>query len=402
MKVLNDPFLELLKMKHTKTFPNKYFNVSKMRKVGVLFLLLVCCQINSFGTNEQNPNFKIDGTVNVDSGIIDLHFYSDYISGETSKITAEIKNGKFSISGYISESQGVFITIDDNYLSSDFVIDEGLQTISINIDLSREVPVVKNKTMLEEYPNYIDFHKEIDAKNKSFDQKTDSLYQLYDGDLPDSIKLMLSEEQQALYIAGDSTLLKYTEKNPNSKIAFWRFIRLLGWGYEPIFDSVYNAFSETLRNGYAGNVLNGKLQNSRQLSVGQLFPLFNCQNANNENLSSDVFLKNKFTLVDFWYSKCGPCRTQFSSLRNLYQQYSGSGFEIVGISVDRIKDQKEWEDVIVKEKLVWKQYWDKDGTESRRLSINAFPTNFLIDSTGKIIDKNISMEALGELLNSSL
>jgi len=386
MKVLNDSFLEL----------------SKMRKLVVLFLLLVCCQINSFGTNEQSPNFKIDGTVNVDSGIIELHFYSDYISGEESKITAEIRNGKFSISGYISESQGVFITIDDNYLSSDFIIDEGLQTISINIDLSREMPVVENKTMLEEYPNYIAFHKEIDAKNKSFDQKTDSLYQLYDGDLPDSIKLMLSEEQQALYIAGDSTLLQYAEKNPNSKIAFWRFIRLLGWGYEPIFDSIYNAFSETLKNGYAGNFLNRKIQDSRQLSVGQLFPLFNCQNASNENLSSDVFLKNKFTLIDFWYSKCGPCRAQFNGLRNLYQQYSGSGFEIVGISVDRIKDQKEWEDVIVKEKLVWKQYWDKDGTESRRLSINAFPTNFLIDSTGKIIDKNISMEALGELLNSSL
>ena len=60
------------------------------------------------------------------------------------------------------------------------------------------------------------------------------------------------------------------------------------------------------------------------------------------------------------------------------------------------------ESLIAKEKLVCKQYWDKDGTESQRYYINAFPTNFLIDSSGKIIEKNISMEALNELLKSTL
>lgn len=371
-----------------------------MKKCNILFFLLFGCIINSFGQNEQPINFEIEGTINVDSGEIHLNFYSDYIPNETKKIVAEIRNKKFSFSGYIQESQGVFIALDDRYLSSDFVIDKGVQTISINIDSGREVPMIKNKTMLEEYPEYIAFHKEINAKRDLFAQKMDSLYKHYKNDLPTSIMLSLKEEQKAMYIASDSTLLKYAESNPNSKIAFWSLVRLFNWGYEPIFDSVYNAFSGTLKNGYAGKVLNDKLQNSRQLSVGQLFPIFNCQNRNEEDLSSHIFLENKFTLVDFWFSSCVPCRAQFSSLRDLYKEYSGSGFEIVGISVDRTKDKKEWEDVIVKEKLIWKQYWDKDGTESQRFSIKAFPTNFLIDNTGKIIEKNISMEALGEFLSS--
>lgn len=372
-----------------------------MRKRIVLFLLMLSCLINLVEVNAQNSNFTIDGTINVDSGKIDLLFYTEYVPEGIDIITAEIKNKKFFISGYIPESQGVFIILEDKYMSSDFIINKGLQTISINVDLPREVPVVENKTMLEDYPNYKAFIKEIDSKDKSLDQKRDSLNQLYDGDVPDSILIMLSEEQKALYNASDSTLLNYAVKNPNSEIAFWKLIKLMSWGYEPIFNSIYNAFSETLRNGYAGNVLNSKLQNSRQLSVGQVFPLFNCQNASGVNLSSDVFLKNKFTLVDFWYSKCGPCRAQFGRMRDLYQKYSDSGFEIVGISVDRIKDKKEWEDVIVEEKLVWKQYWDKNGTEAHKFSIHAFPTTFLLDNTGKIIDKNISMEALGEFLNSS-
>jgi peroxiredoxin len=371
-----------------------------MKKYTTLFLILYCCLINSFEITGQNSNFKIEGTINVDSGKIYLNFNSDYIPNETNEIVAEIKNKRFSFSGYIPESQGVFIALENSYMSSNFVIDKGEQAIFIDIDSVRKVPEVKNKTMLEEYPSYITFYKEINAKKDLFNQKRDSLYKLHNYDLPGSIRLILDEEQKAIYNASDSALLKYTEVNPNSKIAFWNLVSLMSWGYEPIFDSIYNNFSDELKRGYAGKILGENIQNSKQLSVGHMFPSFDCQNRNEENFSSLIFYKNKFTLVDFWFSKCGPCLVQFSRMRDLYEQYSNSGFEIIGISVDQIRDKQEWEDVIVKEKLVWKQYWDKDGKESQRFSINAFPTNFLIDSTGKIKDKNISMEALSEFFSS--
>ena len=89
-------------------------------------------------------------------------------------------------------------------------------------------------------------------------------------------------------------------------------------------------------------------------------------------------------------------------MKNLYTQFGNKGFEIVGISVDRETDKKKWEDIIINEKLSWQHYWDMNGKEAKRLSINAFPMNFLIDSTGKIIAKNISLEALDELLSKSL
>jgi hypothetical protein len=54
------------------------------------------------------------------------------------------------------------------------------------------------------------------------------------------------------------------------------------------------------------------------------------------------------------------------------------------------------------DKLIWQQYWDMNGKNTKSLSINAFPTNFLIDNGGKIIAKNISMEKLEELLSESL
>ena len=212
----------------------------------------------------------------------------------------------------------------------------------------------------------------------------------------------MSKELDILYKEQYKLLLNYTKKNSDSEIAFWKLVRLMGWGYEPIFDTIYNSFSDELKNGYAGTVLNKKLEAGKILSVGKQFPPMQCMNRNNEELSPAVFTNKKLILVDFWYSGCGPCRAQFTSLKNLYNQFSSKGFEIVGISVDRATDKKKWEDVIINDKLIWQQYWDIDGKDARRLSINAYPTNFLIDNTGKIIAKNISMGELEAVLNKGL
>jgi len=373
-----------------------------MKKWCVVFILSFLAIANSFGQYDQKFNFKIDGTINADTGTVSLRFYSDYIPNNVEELVGKVKNRKFSISGNIPEPQSVFIVLGDDYKSSDFIIEKGLQTISINTDSTEKVPVVSNSTMVNEYPFYSVFFKQYSIKRNICDQKYDSLYKLNNNHFPEAIKFSRSKELDILYKEHDKLLLTYSEKNPNSEIAFWKLIRLMSWGYEPIFDSIYNSFSDKLKNGYAGMVLNKKLQEGKVLSVGKQFPSLQCINSNNEKFSSAVFTNRKLILVDFWFSRCVPCRAQFSSLKNLYNQFSSKGFEIVGISVDKATEKKNWEETIVNEKLIWQQYWDINGKDADRLSINMFPTNFLIDNTGKIIAKNISLGELEEVLSRSL
>jgi peroxiredoxin len=372
-----------------------------MKKHLIFSLSLFLSIVSLTAQNKQASNFRIDGTINVDSGKVSLCFHSDYLPNKIEKLVAQVKDKKFSISGYIPEAQGVFLVFG-NRCTPDFVIEKGLQTISINIDSFQTVPKVNNKTMQEEYPKKVIFSQKTIAKSNFIFQKYDSLLKHYNYQLPKDISNIVIKERDAMYRESDSTLLAYTQKNPNSKIAFWNLISLMSWGYEPIFDSIYNSFSNTLREGYAGKVLGEKLKIGKQLSVGQPFPIIDCQNKNNEKLASAFFLRNKYTLIDFWYSACAPCRRQFPNMRDLYKQYGNNGFEIVGISVDKTTRKQNWEKVIADEKLVWQQYWDKNGTETNRLSILSFPTNFLIDNKGKIISKNMSMEELEEFLREKL
>jgi thiol-disulfide isomerase/thioredoxin len=372
-----------------------------MKKWCVVFLMSLLATANSFGQKDQQFNFKIDGTINADTGTVTLHYFSDYIPKNDSDIVVKVKNGKFSISGYLPEPQSVEIIFGDNYLTSDFIIEKGLQTISINTDTERQVPEVSNRIMQNEYPPYIAFFQQHTIKRNICDQKYDSIYKLNNYTLPEEIRFSMSKELDILYKEHDKLLLTYSEKNPNSEIAFWTLARLMIFGYEPIFDSIYNSFSDQLKNGYAGRVLNTKLMEGKLLTVGKNFPLMSCADIKSKPFTIDLFKDSRFTLVDFWYSGCGPCRAQFNSLKNLYNQFSKKGFEIVGISVDRATDKKKWEDIIINEKLIWQQYWDIDGKDAHRLSINAFPTNFLIDHTGKIIAKNISLGELEEVLSRS-
>jgi len=373
-----------------------------MKKYCILFLMSFFMISNSFGKNDKQFYFKIDGKINADTGKVSLRFYSDYTPNKVVELVTKVKNNKFSISGYISEPQGVYVSFENHYTSSNFIIEKGVQTISINTDSTHKIPAIVNKTMMNEYPRYTAFFKQHNKKSSIFSQKYDSIYKLNHYQLPKAIKLIADKEGDILYEEGNHLLLRYSENNPDSEIAFWNLIQRMIFGYEPIFDSIYNSFSSELKNGYAGRILNTKLENGKQLSVGKLFPPFQCVNRTNEQFSSAIFSTSKLTLVDFWYSGCGPCRAQFNRLKELYNQFSTKGFEIVGISVDRDSDKKKWEDIIVNDKLIWQQYWDMNGKYSQKLSIIAIPTNFLIDNTGKIIAKNISLEALNELLSRSL
>lgn len=354
------------------------------------------------GQTDKEYYFKIDGSINADTGTVALRFFSEYTPNKTEELVASVKNHKFSISGYLPEPQGVYVFFENRYMSSDFIIEKGIQTISINTDSTRKIPAVLNNIMTNEYPSYAAFFKHQDIKKIIFYQKQDSLEKIYNYDLPKAIRLNLKKQDDQLYEEGNQLLLRYSEKNPGSKIAFWTLIRKMIFGYEPIFDSIFTAFSGELKNGFAGRILIHKLENGKQLSVGKMFPPLPCVNRTNENFSSAIFLKSKLTLVDFWYSGCGPCRAQFNRLKDLYNQFGNKGFEIVGISVDRDTDKKKWEDIIIKEKLIWRQYWDRNGKYSQKLSIYALPSNFLIDCTGKITAKNISLESLDELLSKSL
>ena len=90
--------------------------------------------------------------------------------------------------------------------------------------------------------------------------------------------------------------------------------------------------------------------------------------------------KNKYILLDFWASWCGPCMMEVPHLKAAYDKYHKKGFEIYAVSLDQKKEN--WEKAIKDKKMNWLhvsnvKYWD---TPSRNdYAVNSIPANFLID-----------------------
>jgi len=107
---------------------------------------------------------------------------------------------------------------------------------------------------------------------------------------------------------------------------------------------------------------------------------------------------SKFTLINYWFSRCKPCIEKIPQLKKLDSLYSAKSLTLINISVDSEKYLYLWKKRINDYKLNWDQYLDLNGIQASKESINYFPTNFLLDHQGKIIRKNIALEELERIL----
>jgi peroxiredoxin len=372
-------------------------------------IIITLLYVLSFGLNSLSQpktyNFTIDGTSNIKKGTIILELAADssLYPRNLRNIKADVVNGKFEIKGNIPHPLAYRVSYRGrSYISGLFLIDEGHQKLWIDTLLNKKVPQISNKIMSHDYRNYLNHFQELTQQYDALNIKWDSIKTQTNNNIPKDLSFNLNQELKKLYRLTDSTLLTYVIKNPDSYYALWRLAELHQFGFESIFFTIFHSFNKTIQNSLTGKNLYQNLLKGNELTIGKIMPKFKALTQQNDTLSSNFYQNYKYTLVDFWYSNCGPCIAQFKELNEIYTQYQQQNFQIIGISTDRQKEKSKWIAAINKYKLLWPQYWDIDGKESSMYSIQAFPTNLLIDSTGKIIAKNIKPSELYIFLNKSL
>ena len=121
---------------------------------------------------------------------------------------------------------------------------------------------------------------------------------------------------------------------------------------------------------------------------------------------SDYVPKNKYTLVDFWASWCGPCRAEMHNVVQAYTEFHDKGLEVVGVSLD--KDHDAWVQGVSELKMPWPQMSDLNGWECAgavTYNIRSIPANILINQQGIIIAKDLRgvelLDKMAELMNNT-
>lgn len=87
-------------------------------------------------------------------------------------------------------------------------------------------------------------------------------------------------------------------------------------------------------------------------------------------------------LINFWATWCGPCKLEMPHLNRLYDKYSASGFQLLGVNVD--EDPAAAATAAERLGLRFPVLSDADKTVSRLYALSAMPWTVLVDRDGRL------------------
>lgn len=127
-------------------------------------------------------------------------------------------------------------------------------------------------------------------------------------------------------------------------------------------------------------------------SNAQKFPGFEGKDLDgNEVKSSELFAGNAVTVVNFWFTTCGPCVGELSELDALNKELEGKGGALIGVNSFTLDGNEneiaEAKDVLSKNGAAYQNVYFASDSEAGKFTMNiyAYPTTYVVDRNGNLV-----------------
>lgn len=351
---------------------------------------------------QQRGEYEVLGTVEgLEDG--DTLYLSDDLITRKQIDTLIVKDHKFSLKG-TTDSSKLFIvySADDRKMSVPFFIEPGTITVNLSnihpcevsgTEMNEELQEV-NDTLVH-YTNRLNalstqMHSAGSTSKDTYQQGAKQMEELFnrayhflcttaerniDNDLG---YLIIFKYGNGLPLIDNTEMLKLMERLPADKREKMQHEIEMLYEEQTAMESVLSE----------GEELNDMVLPDRD--------------GNNVSVLSEV-KKHRVTIIDFWASWCAPCMRLAPELVEIWQEYKDKGLGILGISLDT--DRKSWLNAIESKGMSWQHVSDLAGWDSKAASeygVSAIPATALVDSKGKILLVNGSIDQISELIAEEL
>ncbi len=148
----------------------------------------------------------------------------------------------------------------------------------------------------------------------------------------------------------------------------------------------------------------------------QPFPSFTGKDLDGNAVDSELFSGNSVTVVNFWFTTCGPCVGELAELDALNKELAQKGGELIGINVFTMDggetDISEAKAVLEKKGATYRNIYFASDSEAGKFTdgIYAYPTTYVVDRNGNIVGEPIvgaitsqkQLEALRQLIDETI
>ena len=140
------------------------------------------------------------------------------------------------------------------------------------------------------------------------------------------------------------------------------------------------------------------------------FPSFTGKDLDGNDIKSDdIFSANAVTVVNFWFTTCGPCVGELSELDALNKELAEKGGKLIGVNSFTLDGNQtaisEAKEVLAKKGASYQNVYFDSDSEAGKFTTNifAYPTTYVVDRNGNIVGDPIvgaiTEKKQGETLN---
>lgn len=360
-----------------------------MLPVLVMMLLLAACKDRAGST----AGFVLDGTV---SGMPDSTWLMlKYALPGTPPDSALVINGRFRFTGMVSDSSGAVQAIVCTHDMEDYKflwLENSQITFAGVMGNLRSAEVSGSVTQRDAntlHASVSPVTREADSLRSVWYRMPGSAAREASG-LEDRIRALDLEEQKRE--------MAFVHNHPTSLVsAYVLSIYCSAWGRK-LSGDLFGPLSEGNKRSVYGRSVQSFLEINKDLDIGD--PMIEVAQPNiKTELKKLSDVKARYILLEFWASWCGPCRRENPQLVETYNIFKRADFEIYGVSLDNERDR--WVKAIEADGLPWINVSDLKGDQNQAVlayGIPSIPANFLIDSTGVIVGRDLRGEELRERL----
>ena len=356
------------------------------------FVYLFAAGTMALAACSSDPAYKISGTV---EGIADGEtIYLQEAKGrELIKLdSAVVANGAFTFNGRQDAAVNRYITYtpaEGKRIMADFFLENG----NITVALGEESKIAGT-------PNN-DIYQAYKTESAALNKEIMAMYEKGKAEeMTDEQKAEMEKTLEGLYNKQNDLIYNTIDANITNPVGIHLWP---GNSYSMELEQL-QALAAKVPAEYKSNERISKLLKRIEVlaktAVGQKFTDFTLPSPEGNPVKlSDIIAKNKYTLIDFWASWCGPCRREMPNVVAAYKEYNKKGFGIVGVSLD--SDANAWKSAIEKMEMTWDHMSDVKGWECEGAAIygvGSIPATVLVAQDGTIIERNLRGEAIKEKL----